>query len=127
IIFDAGSKKWTVNTAYQENGNGKGNGKGNGSGETSVKKTQIPVGVLWFEGAVDINLVGGTYDLVNTIIATGEIKIDTKDGGPSNKVYAPYDYYLENGNASSVIARICGSSSTGIPTQYCDTSGALKT
>lgn len=97
--------KWTINAA----------------------SSAIPVGVLWFEGAVDINLVD-TRDLVNTIIATGEIKIDTKDGGVSNKAYAPYHYYLENGSSSSVIARICGSSSTGIPTQYCDnTTGTLKT
>ena len=42
IIFDAGSKKWAINVAYEEKVKGK----------TSIIKTNIPVGVLWFEGAV---------------------------------------------------------------------------
>lgn len=90
-----------------------------------ASSTAIPVGVLWFEGAVDIYLKS-TRDLVSTIIATGGINVDTSNGGASNKAYAPYHYYLENGSSTGIIVRVCGSSSTGIPTQYCDNTAELK-
>ena len=98
------SKKWTIDAA----------------------SSAIPVGVLWFEGEVDINL-NSSRDLVNTIIATGDMKVITTNQRGAGKAYAPYHYYLEaSTNAATKKTRICGSSSTGIPTQYCDTAGTLK-
>lgn len=88
--------------------------------------SNLPVGVLWFEGQVTINLKS-TRDLINTIIATAGINVDTSNGGASNKAYAPYHYYLEEGSNSGFdITRICGTNSTGIPTQYCNNTGTLK-
>ena len=101
---------------------------GSGASKTwtiDASSIAIPVGVLWFEGTVNIDLKS-SRDLVNTIIATGGINVDTSNGGSSNKAYAPYHYYLENGSSAGIIARICGSSATGIPTQYCDNTAALK-
>lgn len=86
----------------------------------------LPVGVLWFQGTVTIELTD-TRDLVNTIIATGIINVSSENGGSTNKAYAPNHYNLEaETNLNTKKARICGSSSTGIPTQYCDTTGTLK-
>lgn len=91
-----------------------------------ASSSTIPVGVLWFEGQVDINLKS-SRDLVNTIIATGEMQVITTNQGGAGKAYAPYPYYLEsNVNLATKKARVCSSSSSGIPTQYCDTTGNLK-
>ncbi|MEQ0924884.1 hypothetical protein ABLT40_14105 [Acinetobacter schindleri] len=99
------SKKWTIDAA----------------------SSAIPAGVLWFEGEVDINLKS-SRDLVNTIIATGDMQVITTNQGGAGKAYAPYPYYLESStDLTTKKARICGSSATGIPTQYCDTTGTLKT
>ncbi|QOW52624.1 MULTISPECIES: hypothetical protein [Acinetobacter] len=99
------SKKWTIDAA----------------------SSAIPAGVLWFEGEVDINLKS-SRDLVNTIIATGDMQVITTNQGGAGKAYAPYHYYLESStDLTTKKARICGSSATGIPTQYCDTTGTLKT
>lgn len=98
------SKKWTIDAA----------------------SSTIPVGVLWFEGQVDINLKS-SRKLVNTIIATGDMKVITTNGGGAGKAYAPYHYYLEESTSTDfAIVRICGSSAIGIPTQYCNNTGTLK-
>lgn len=52
------SKKWTIDAA----------------------SSAIPAGVLWFEGEVDINLKS-SRDLVNTIIATGDMQVITTNQG----------------------------------------------
>lgn len=95
--------------------------------EIDAASSAIPAGVLWFEGEVDINLKS-SRDLVNTIIATGDMQVITTNQGGAGKAYAPYPYYLESStDLTTKKARICGSSATGIPTQYCDTTGTLKT
>lgn len=101
---------------------------GSGSNKTwkiDADNADIPVGVLWFEGAVTVNLKA-TRDLVNTIIATGTINVSSENGGSSNKAYAPNYYNLESSaNAFTKKLRICGSAATGIPTQYCANTGTL--
>lgn len=98
--------------------------------EIDAASSTIPVGVLWFEGNVDISLKS-SRDLVNTIIATKNIIVSTDTSGTkssASNAYAPYHYNLESStDTATKKARICGSSSTGIPTQYCNTTtGELK-
>ncbi|WP_155859789.1 hypothetical protein [Acinetobacter terrae] len=94
-----------------------------------ASKSTIPVGVLWFEGEVTINL-SKNRDLVNTIIATKDVTVSTDTSGAkgsTSNAYAPYHYNSESStDTATKKARICGSSSTGIPTQYCDNTAALK-
>lgn len=91
----------------------------------SASDASLPVGVFWFEGAVNVNLSPGR-DLVNTIIATGNISITTSDNG-NNNAYAPNHYSLEASATSDIKkARICGSVATGVPTQYCNYDLTLK-
>jgi hypothetical protein len=95
-----------------------------------ASKSTIPVGVLWFEGVVTINL-SKDRDLVNTIIATKDIIVSTDTSGAKGSIsnaYAPYHYNSESSKDTSTKKdRICGSNSTGIPTQYCNTTtGELK-
>ncbi|WP_160243013.1 hypothetical protein [Acinetobacter indicus] len=111
------------------------------TGNWSISGNQtLPVGVLWFEGNVDITL-SNTKNFVNTIIATGNIQTYISNANTEIKVrgtlkdyfsYAPNHYYLLNPN-SDKFQRVCGLSTSSPPvslvprpTQYCNADGTLK-
>ncbi|WP_425916370.1 hypothetical protein [Acinetobacter sp. TSRC1-2] len=111
------------------------------TGNWSISGNQtLPVGVLWFEGNVDITL-SNTKNFVNTLIATGNIQTYISNANTEIKVqgtpndyfsYAPNHYYLLNPN-SNKLQRVCGLSTLSPPvslvprpTQYCNADGTLK-
>lgn len=105
-----------------------------GTGNWNISGSQtLPVGVLWFEGNVNITL-SSAKAFVNTIIATGNIAANLPN--PTGKTdyfsYAPNHYYLLNRN-SDKLQRVCGLSASSPPvslvprpTQYCNADGTLK-
>ncbi len=88
--------------------------------------TLLPVGVLWFDNAVTIDL-SSTAPLVNAIISTGSITATTSKAGTYYS-YAPYYYYETNTTSLTVLERVChGTTKLDIPTQYCNSDGSFNT
>ncbi|MHA3114936.1 hypothetical protein E0H86_03340 [Acinetobacter sp. ANC 4635] len=84
----------------------------------------LPVGVLWFDTDVVINLKSGST-LVNTIISKGSVSVTSPNSGTINN-YAPY-YYYSTTNADH-LTRVCGTTAAAnIPTQYCNSDGSFNT
>ena len=117
-----------------------GTGISGNSGNWNISGNQmLPVGVLWFEGNVNITL-SNTKNFVNTIIATGNIQANISTENSEIKVqgrtkdyfsYAPYHYYISNPN-NDKSERVCGLTTSSPlsfaarPTQYCNEDGTLK-
>lgn len=99
----------------------------------------LPIGVLWFDNNLTIQLVLGST-LVNTIITTGTLTVNAPQvtGNTTKTVnsYAPYWYYssVSPGSTTSSTGgngKVCGAyASTGIttiPSQYCNYSTSSPT
>lgn len=99
----------------------------------------LPIGVLWFDNDLTIQLVLGST-LVNTIITTGTLTVNAPQvtGNTTKTVnsYAPYWYYssVSPGSTTSSTGgdgKVCGAyASTGIttiPSQYCNYSTSSPT
>ncbi|MBE9399770.1 hypothetical protein IQR32_00070 [Acinetobacter albensis] len=103
-----------------------------GTGNWNISGSQtLPVGVLWFEGNVNITL-SSAKAFVNTIIATGNIAVNLPNptGNTDYFSYAPNHYYLLNPN-NNRLTRVCGLNNSLVsleprPTQYCNADGTLK-
>lgn len=94
-----------------------------GSWTIDPSKT-VPVGVLWFDTDVVINLKAGST-LVNTIISKGSVSVTSPNSGTINS-YAPYYYYSTTN--TDHITRVCGTTAAAnIPTQYCNADGSFQT
>ncbi|MHA3096806.1 autotransporter outer membrane beta-barrel domain-containing protein [Acinetobacter brisouii] len=92
----------------------------------------LPIGVLWFDNNVALQLVDGST-LVNTIITTGTLYVNPPSVTGNDTVtvnsYAPYWYYssVSPGSTTSSTGgdgKVCGASAqngiTTIPSQYCN-------
>ncbi|MHA3048031.1 hypothetical protein [Acinetobacter sp. ANC 4639] len=91
----------------------------------------LPVGVLWFDTDVSINLSTDT-PLVNTIISTGSLTANTSKQGVYY-AFSPYYFYKSYSaypttlTASAALLKVCGSTASGnIPTQYCNPDGTFN-
>ncbi|MHA3051699.1 hypothetical protein [Acinetobacter sp. ANC 4640] len=89
----------------------------------------LPVGVLWFDKDVQINLQSNAT-LVNSIISAGSIKATSRNNNVNTQgnpavfnSYAPYQYY--NPNDTTTSAKVCGTTTIGIPKQYCNKDGTF--
>ncbi|WP_326519349.1 hypothetical protein [Acinetobacter sp. CAAS 2-6] len=101
----------------------------NGVHTWSVEASKnLPAGVLWFDGNVNVTL-DQNKPLVNSIIATGTISSDIPTNVNSTstfEAYAPYHYILNasSSNMENRLNTVCPT--TNYPLQYCSSSGALK-
>ncbi|ENV47925.1 hypothetical protein P255_01607 [Acinetobacter brisouii CIP 110357] len=94
-----------------------------GSWTIDPSKT-LPVGVLWFDTNVVINLAAGST-LVNTIISKGSITVNSPNSGTIDN-YAPYFYYSTTN--TDHLTLVCGTkAAANIPTQYCNSDGSFNT
>ncbi|PVZ88562.1 hypothetical protein C9426_06985 [Serratia sp. S1B] len=110
------------------------------TGEWSIADPKnLPIGVLWFNNNVTIQIVIGST-LVNSIITTGTLTVNAPQvtGNDTQTVnsYAPYWYYSSVSPASTTSTtggdgKVCGAyASTGIttiPSQYCNYSTTAPT
>jgi hypothetical protein len=101
----------------------------------NINAAVTPAGVLWFSGDAVLTLEDDTSDytrrLSNTFLVTGNLRLD--DSG-ANKIYSSYSASFFNTDVAFPVniseankkIKICSSSASNRPDQYCDSTGSLK-
>lgn len=91
------------------------------SNSWAINSNNLPVGVLWFDGDVNVTLTKN-IDLTNTIIATGSINTIIPNGFKGSlNLYAPNFY--KTYASSDIPEKTCGAAN--YPTQLCS-GGSFK-
>lgn len=104
-------------------------------GTWNITASAVPAGVLWFNGnaalTLAVHIADYTNSLANTILVTGDMRVDDAGSGRTSDVYSASFFNSAIPSPGTISAanktlKLCSSTAANRPDQYCDSTGALK-